>query len=134
MKTVLIVDADLRFAFWLGHSLDQAGYYALSAASVESAARLLTELGMKVDLVIIGVDQPGAATFLADLRRTQKRLMVIALLDEPDPPPAAALPADLAEYKSLSTDEEARRDWVGTVQIVLAAAASPRWRSSSTPQ
>jgi hypothetical protein len=134
VKTVLIVDSDLRFAFWLGHALDEAGYYALSAACVKSATRLLAELGMKVDLVVIGVDQPGAAGFLAELRRTQNRLMVIALLDEPEPPPATFPRADLDEYKPLSIDEEARREWIDTVQMVLAAKASPRWRSWSTPQ
>ena len=50
MKTVLVIDSDLGFVFWLGRGLDQAGYPSFPAKSVPNAKTLLNELKIAVDL------------------------------------------------------------------------------------
>ena len=121
MKTVLIIDTDLRFAFWLGRGLDQAGYLALPASNVTSAKRLVAEMSATVDLVVISAAMPDSDSFLADLSRARSGLTVIAVLDEPGPNRIVLPKADLLEYKPVDLSEDAKREWVGVVELALAA-------------
>jgi hypothetical protein len=126
VKTVLIVDNDLGFAFWLGHALDQAGFYALPAVSASGASKLLAELGMSPDLVVINAALPDAASFVADLRLGRTGLKVITVVDDPEEPPPVFLQANLVEHKPPVTDESAREDWVETIRMILAAPVRMR--------
>ena len=126
VKTVLIVDSDLGFAFWLGHALDQAGFYALPAVSASGASKLLTELGMSADVVVINAAVPDAASFIADMRLGQPALKVITVVDDPDERPPVFLQANLVEQKPRVTDETAREDWVEIIRMILAANARLR--------
>jgi DNA-binding NtrC family response regulator len=121
VKTVLIIDTDLRFAFWLGRGLDQAGYLALPASNVTSAKRLVAEMSATVDLVVISAAMPDSDSFLADLSRARSGLTVIAVLDEPGPNRIVLPKADLLEYKPVDLSEDAKREWVGVVELALAA-------------
>ena len=126
VKTILIVDSDLGFAFWLGHALDEAGYYALPAINAAGASKLLAELGLTADLVVINAALPDAGAFIADLRLTQKDVRVIAVLDDPYAAPPAFMQANLVEHKPLSADEMSRRAWVDTVRMILDAELAGR--------
>jgi len=121
VKTVLIIDTDLRFAFWLGRGLDQAGYLALPASNVTSAKRLVAEMSATVDLVVISAAMPDSDSFLADLSRARSGLTVIAVLDEPGPNRIVLPKADLLENKPVDLSEDAKREWVGVVELALAA-------------
>ena len=68
LKTVLIVDEDLGFVFWLGHLLNNAGYQVWPARNGEDAAALMDELGAELDLLIIDPNLRGAAAFLETQR------------------------------------------------------------------
>jgi hypothetical protein len=125
VKTVLVVDSDLGFAFWLGHALDQAGHYALPAFSPAGASRLLTELGLPPDLVIINATLPNAASFIADLRLSQPALKVVAVVDTPGDPSPAFLQANLVEHKPAAIDERVRREWVDMVRMILSIQPTP---------
>jgi hypothetical protein len=124
VKTVLVVDNDLGFAFWLGHALDEAGHYALPAFSAAGASRLLTELGLLPDLIIINAALPSASSFVTDLRLSNPGLKVIAILDDPAALPPAFLQANLVEHKPASIDESAKRDWVETVRVIVSTQAT----------
>ena len=120
MKTILVIDNDLGFAFWLGHALDQAGFEALPARSVPDAVKLLQELNVAVDLVMINASLPGAASFLTELRLAQTPFKVIALYDSPQTT-TPVLEADATCWKTESVDELARLEWIQTVRAVLTA-------------
>jgi hypothetical protein len=123
VKTVIVVDSDLGFVFWLGHALDQAGHYALPAASAAGASRVLSELGLTADLVVINAALPNASSFVADLRLAQPALKVVAIVDDPEATPPAFLQANLVERKPVSMDDATRRDWVDTVGLILSRSA-----------
>jgi hypothetical protein len=121
VRRLLVIDHDLLFAFWLGRALDQAGYDSFPAASVENARRLLAELKIVVDLVIISAYIPDANSFLTELRQAQCGLAVVAVLDKPAGGSFIFPNADLVEYKPVDLDDDARKDWVETVGTVLMA-------------
>src|SRR5260370_6183096 len=47
-RTVLIVDRELGFVFWLSQALDEAGYRAFPAKSIPDANNLLLELNIEI--------------------------------------------------------------------------------------
>jgi len=84
VATILILDNDLGFSFWLGQTLSAPHCEALPARSVAEAATLIEHFKLKIDFLIINPALPGAADFSRALRREQKHLRV-ATLDSPDP-------------------------------------------------
>ncbi|GEM_PF-3176224 len=83
VATILILDNDLGFSFWLGHTLTAPHCEALPARSVEEAARLIGHFNLKVDFLIVNPSLPGVSDFTRALRREQRHLRV-ATLDLPD--------------------------------------------------
>ena len=69
-RTVLILDTEVAFAFWLGQALIQAGYDAFPANSCEDATELLSRLNVGIDLLVLNFRLGGARDFAAALRRS----------------------------------------------------------------
>ena len=59
MATVLIINNDIGFTFWLGQTLNEAGYATLPARGVSDAVELLSEHKVQPDLLIINPASPG---------------------------------------------------------------------------
>ena len=91
VKTVLIVDTDVAFAFWLGTTLDAAGYLAWPAKTPIDAELRVQQLALQVDVLVINPAIAGASEFVSSLRRSQKDIRVIVAVD--DPLQGANLPA-----------------------------------------
>ena len=121
MKTVLIVDRDLGFVFWLGRVLDDSGYEAIPAREVPDAMQLLHELQATVDLLIVNPALPGAADLIYTLRRSAQPLQVMALLDGPEEPAARPPGTDAFRAKPTEVDEISRLEWVDSIDRLLGA-------------
>jgi hypothetical protein len=119
VKTVLILDSDLGFVLWLGRALYDAGYDAFPATGVVDAANLVSELGGKVDLFIANPCLGGAIDLVDSIRRTQRNLKVIALLDEEDEPIGQVSSPDICACKPREADAAASSWWVRTVSQLL---------------
>ncbi|MBZ5578895.1 MAG: protein kinase [Acidobacteriia bacterium] len=119
MKTVLIVDSDLGFAFWLGQGLDEAGYHAFPAKNVADATALPDELKATVDLVIVNPALSGAAEFIETFRRRNEGIKVVGLRGDPTRLPAAAARIDLWCRKPESRHPFQRRQWIERVEELL---------------
>lgn len=87
MATILILDNDLGFSFWLGHTLTAPHCRALPAKSVAEAAALIGQFKLKIDFLIMNPAVPGARDFTRALRKEQKHLRVATL--SPDATDAA---------------------------------------------
>jgi hypothetical protein len=120
VKTVLLVDDDLGFAFWLGQALDRAGYETWPAHSVPAAESLLATVRLPVDLLVINASLPRAPAFAADLGRTRAGLKVIAVYEGPDDVGQPFPEACAAHHKPKTIDTLAKLEWVQLVTGVLA--------------
>ena len=85
MQTILVVDNDLGFIFWLGQALRQGGYEVLPARTVADARTLISQFLPDLDLLIINFALPEAPEFVRTLRRGQGQVKVIALARETEP-------------------------------------------------
>lgn len=129
IRTVLIVDPELGFVFWLGQALDRAGYQALPAKSCEDAAELLKQLNVEIDLLIVGHSLAGAGAFADALRHSQGHLKVISVIGDADEPSAAFPGADASQFMLSGVDEASETEWLETIEDIFgqdddAAAAS----------
>ncbi len=105
--------------FWLGHLLDAAAYLALPAKSVPGAAKLITQLNLTVDVLLVNVALPGVVDFIAVLQRGNRDLRVIGVLN--DSVEMVNIPrVNTIHFKGSVMDEAAKSDWLHCVQDVLA--------------
>ena len=119
MKTVLIVDDDLGFAFWLGQALDRAGFETWPARSVVAAQSLLAEVNLPVDLLVITSSLPWAPVLATHLGRTRADFKVIAVCDEPGDVVQSFPKVSAVRQKPQTIDAAARIEWVQFIKGVL---------------
>ena len=121
--TILIIDYDLGFVFWLGHTLDGLGYSALPAKTLPDAALLIMQLGLKVDLLLINLSLPGAADFIAAVHRGHHQVKVIGIIEEVAP--VTTLPGvSITRLKPAAIDHPTRTCWIECVENVLATGTA----------
>lgn len=118
VKTVLIVDADLGFVFWLGQVLDVAGYSAFPARSVPDARALLAECKLAVDVLILNPSLPGASDLVTAFRHNPENIKVVAV-SEGGSINGSRLDADATCYKPADISEQTRLEWTRVLQRVL---------------
>ena len=118
-KTVLIMDRDLGFVFWLGQILDSAGYQALPAKSSVDAIALQNELHLEIDLLILNPSLEGGCEFAETVRRSQEHLKIMAALDEQEDPNTAVM-ADASRHKPSVRDRVSKLEWLAVIEQVFA--------------
>jgi len=124
VKTILLVDSDLGFLYWLGCTLCAAGYMALPAKNSQNAGELLSRLNVEIHLLVVNSSMRGARTFAEELRRSQSDLKVIALIGGGERPSAAFPGADASQHKCSCLGEFSEIEWLETIEGVLAGAAA----------
>jgi len=107
-KTILIVDQDLGFVFWVGQALDRAGYNAIPAKSVVDGIQLVSEGDLFVELLVLSLGLTGAGIFLKLLRRKYERLKVLIVLENEGDDAPADLVGDAVLAKPSTIDDVAR--------------------------
>jgi DNA-binding response OmpR family regulator len=75
--TVLIVERDLGFAFWLGRALDRIGYGSFPARDVPAAISLIRELNLIVDLLIVDPELPDTRPFVQMIKKLESTAKII---------------------------------------------------------
>jgi hypothetical protein len=118
VKTILILDNDLGFLFWVGALLHDAGHKPFPALSVSQATELVGEFNLAIDLLIANFAVSGAGDLARNLRHESHVRIVAAL------PPGAQLEqlppdADVAFRKPTEFDEHARSEWLDRIRRVL---------------
>ena len=120
MKTVLIVDPDLGFVFWLGQVLGNTRWQAVPAKDFQTAMALLRELHLeKIDLLILNPSVQGAADFVQALRISQPNLKVAVALSENEQNPARIENADSVIRKPRLADRAAGALWLRIIESLL---------------
>ena len=79
VATILILDNDLGFAFWLGQILSAPHCTALPAFNVAEASELINHFDLKIDFLIMNPAVPGAEEFTRALRKEHTQMRVATL-------------------------------------------------------
>ena len=119
MKTALILDADLSFAYWLEQGLDEAGYLAFPAKNAADAAALPDEFKNGLDLLIVNPSVPGTAKLIETLRQWNEHIKVVALMGDELPPKTARARADLYCRRPDPQQTYKRHRWIRRIEELL---------------
>lgn len=118
MKTILILDNDPGFLFWLGDLLHGAGLKPFPALNVSQATVLLGEFNLAIDVLVANLAVSGAGELARNLRHENHARIVAALPPGPEPeqlPPDV----DIALRKPTEFDEHTRSEWLDTIRRAL---------------
>ena len=122
MKSILIVDDDLGFVFWLGQTLDAAGYSSLPAKGISEAIELLQDFRVRIDVLIARCVLPGASEFALALRSFEgDRLRTIGLIDPDDELCESLEMWDDQALKPMLPDIKARKIFLAAVHCALGS-------------
>jgi hypothetical protein len=124
VKTILVVESDLGFLFWLGYTLCGAGYMALPAKSCQNASELLSRLNVGIRLLIVNCSMPDAGAFAEELRRSHRELKVIALIGDGEEPGPVFPGANASQHKYSCLGEVSELEWLETIASVFAEDAA----------
>ena len=102
--------------FWLGHSLDSAGYSTVPAQSTRDATQLIQEHKLSIEILVIDPLLPDAFPFISRLRQSQRSLNVIAAIPEEwaDLPPMPEV--DAVIRKPHHFNASAALTWINLIQ------------------
>jgi hypothetical protein len=124
MATILILDDDLGFVFWLGQTLTSPQFRPFPAPSVADAKKLLKNLAAGLDILIVNPELNGALEFARGLRMRQRGLRLIAALGYPPASSEAPPGFDAARNKPDERDEAEQTAWEQLIRRVLSRPAS----------
>ena len=79
MHTALLLVNDLGLQFWLAEALGSEGIAALPANTPSAARKLLTQLGLSVDLMIVDPAIAGGGRLIEVLSHSQPHLRVLSV-------------------------------------------------------
>jgi ActR/RegA family two-component response regulator len=112
LQTLLLVDDDLAFVFWLAFGLEAHGLQTVPAKNSTAARALLGRIEFPLRAAIVNAALPGTARLVKDLRRRQPDLKVISLAGAS----AAALAgSDAALERPSEFDDAAKAEWVRAI-------------------
>ena len=117
-QTVLIVDEDLGFVFWLGQALADAGHQVVPALSCEQAFFHIRHFNVDADAVFVNPALSGVPNLLQTLGRANSRLRIV-LIKSPDMEVSEAMPAHALLEKPRGWEEISRQEWLLKVETIL---------------
>ncbi len=103
--TVLIVERDLGFAFWLGRALDELGYGSYPARDIPAAVSLIRQLNLVVDLLLVDPQLPGIASLAQIVKGGESKARVISVGDQDTLTPAFPFDGYLPRPKPFSQSQ-----------------------------
>ena len=118
-QTVLIVDEDLGFLFWLGELLVEAGCQAVPAfGCLEAVSRIRQFNVKKLDAIFVNPALPGTSDMLHALGRTHGGLRII-LIGSSGIDVSGMMPAHAMLEKPRSWQRISRQEWQRKVKQAL---------------
>lgn len=118
--TVLIVDRDPGFLFWLGEIFTQAGYHAIPALDCGRAVSLTRKLSVQLVLVVVNPELPEVAWMLETLRHTEEHFKVVHIAnDDDDIDTGSTVLADAMLPRPRPRELILREAWIDRVRKIL---------------
>ncbi len=117
-RTVLIVDDDVAFLWWLGEMFTDAGYQAVPALSCSQALAVVNGLNLNIDVLVISASLSGSIRLVRSLERPGGDLRIVLVADSND------LAVHGLRYDAILTrpsgwEPVSRPDWLRKLHTLL---------------
>jgi hypothetical protein len=114
--TVLIVDNDFGFVFWIGEIFTAVGCQAVPTLDCTEAISITRELNLKIDLVVVNPQLPGVTAMMRTLQGPN--LKTIAIRDR-RVQAIRTFPADAILERPSGREPISREKWLDRVRTIL---------------
>ncbi len=108
--TVLIVDRDLGFLFWLGALFSEIGCNVVPAFDCAQAAAMVNRLKLKIDVALVSSEMPGAAAMKCALSAAGRMLKIVAIRERAEA--TEAFEADAILTRPSAGQQVSRQEWL----------------------
>lgn len=117
-RTVLIVDDDVAFLWWLGEMFTDAGYQAVPALSCSQALAVVNRLNLHINVLVVSASLSGAIRLVRSLERLGRDLRIVLVADSKD------LAVHSLHYDAILTrpsgwEPVSRPDWLRKLHTLL---------------
>lgn len=123
VPTVLILDDDLGFVWWLGEIFRELGYDALPALGCRQALSLIKELDVSVDLAILNPELPGISPMIRAIERAYPAVKIV-MIGESFPRAVGGLPIHGTLERPSGRKPTSRQEWLTKVKLLAKIGGS----------
>jgi DNA-binding response OmpR family regulator len=123
--TVLILDQDLGFVFWLGEIFHEAGCRVVPALDSEHAISITETFTLTIDVAVMNPTLPGVAAVLSALARRGRAAKVVAIRDEKIDA-VGTTQADFVLKRPVGFEEVSKAHWLERIQEILRDVSGQR--------
>lgn len=116
--TVLIVDQDVGFVFWLGEIFAELGCQAVPALDCTQAVSITSALNLKIDLVVVNPRLPGVSKMMKKLICAGRSLKVV-VIRERNVEAISKLPAHAILDRPSGRGAISRQGWLNRIRNIL---------------
>lgn len=118
--TVLIVDNDFGFVFWMGEIFTEAGCHVVPALDCTEAISITKELNLKIDLVVVDQQLPGVSDMIRTLQGPNRLVKIIVIQDR-HIQAIRTIPAQAILARPSSREPISHGEWVDRVRKILSS-------------
>jgi len=120
--TLLIVDNDVGFLWWLGELLTEAGYSAIPALNCNQAIAAIKKFALKVNLLLVNPALTGVVGFVRSLEASQTHLRIILIQESSSGASGLASPGfryDATLTRPSGWEPITRDDWLRKLRTLV---------------
>ena len=122
--TVLIVEKDFGFAFWLAEIFNEAGCHVVPALDCKRAISITRELNLKIDLVVMNPRLRGITDMIRTLQRSNLNLKIIGIRDR-HVQAIRTIPVHAMLQRPSGYEPISREEWLDRVRKILREVDVP---------
>ncbi len=116
--TVLIVDKDLGFVWWLGEILREAACDVVPALNCKQAVSITKKLEMKVDVVVVNPRLAGVSKMIQTLSDAGRPLKIVVIGDR-NVHSMRTIPSHATLQRPSGWEQISRQEWLDRVRKIL---------------
>jgi DNA-binding NtrC family response regulator len=123
VPTVLILDDDLGFVWWLGEIFRELGYNAVPALSSSQALSMIKAWDLRVDLAVLNPDLPGISPMIKAIERAHLAPKIV-MIGEPTRGAMGRLAIHGTLERPSGQEPTSRQEWLTKIKLLTKLNAS----------
>jgi len=117
--TLLIVDSDVGFLWWLGEIFAEAGYQVVPALNCSQALAAVKRFHLQIDLLVVNPALTGVLRLVTALERPDRDLKIVLIREGPIGLKYPGFRYDATLTRPSGWEPISRTDWLRKLRVLL---------------
>jgi hypothetical protein len=117
--TLLVVDNDVGFVWWLGEIFTEAGYRAVPALHCSQALAAVKKFHLQIDLLVVNPALTGVLRLVNSLERPGRDLRIVLIREGPIGLKYPGFRYDATLTRPSGWEPVSRTDWLRKLRTLL---------------